>query len=525
MAAVLRTRSPAPGQRLIRDAGSRQPGGRERDATSSSMGQTGARRAARRRSLSLHLGTAVLALWLVGAVPPALGCDDLAPVSDHTGVLPDLVISELVPGSYIELFNTGRRGVPLSSAPHALCEDLACSLLADLAPGAEVPPGGYARLPWPDLFSDSSVAGEAVLYADDLLDSGVGILDYVCWGASPPEHWSAAVGAGKWEGSCVPLLQEGAISRFPGTTGASLSSYDFFSPPSPCPILFDDGFETEGASRWSGGAALPPDCIDDLLCAEQPPGKACIAGRLRDFETSGPVRDSPLDDALCTAVTASGPCSLSISVTDFVAFAQNPSGTVPLALDEHVVDRCGRFRLSGFQVPGFGLVVVTIDDDGAAPDEHVLSGVLLAVGDGDRLDLRRGYAVRHDTDLGWTAGAGDPFGAQSFSVRGVFAPVFLRGATPVQGVAITANGSVQAGDDYYFSDSDPLVRTTIDPSASSTGVDGAGLLVDSGLMNHSGMGGEPPGCEWPSVLASTVPGVVLVHDFKAVDGTTGEVCP
>ena len=44
----------------------------------------------------------------------------------------------------------------------------------------------------------------------------------------------------------------------------------------------------------------------------------------------------------------------------------------------------------------------------------------------------------------------------------------------------------------------------------ATGANGSTLLVNSNLVEHSGTGAEPSGCEWPALLAMAAPGVLFV---------------
>ncbi len=64
-------------------------------------------------------------------------------------------------------------------------------------------------------------------------------------------------------------------------------------------------------------------------------------------------------------------------------------------------------------------------------------------------------------------------------------------------------------------DTDYSHRSDIDPTRNATGFTGAALMVHSGLVPHSGIGGLPDGYQWEAELANCTPDVVQVlrlHD-------------
>ena len=122
--------------------------------------------------------------------------------------LPDLVMSEISPGNYIEVFNTTLAAIPLNAAPHWLCSPFAYAQLATLAPTTTVPAGGFATIPWPTSFTDVDAGGEVLLYASAAFNDNTQILDFSCWGVNPPRHaQSQAEAVGKWLGG----MQRGAV--------------------------------------------------------------------------------------------------------------------------------------------------------------------------------------------------------------------------------------------------------------------------------------------------------------------------
>jgi len=289
--------------------------------------------------------------------------------------------------------------------------------------------------------------------------------------------------------------------------------------------IFIDGFEVCDASRWSSSTGLL-DCTVNLQCPMQDDGEACIAGRVFDLETSAPRCATTVTAAECTASGQGGACALSIEAYDALAFFSDPSSTLPLPLEEHFVDGCGRFRLSGFAIPSGVYTAVVVDDATGTGDLHPPTTDFLLVSNASENEGFRSYALTRATDEAWTASAGSPFGGDTFSDLGLFAAIFFHGQGPVAGFQITLNGSTVPADDYYFADTEPFRRSLVNAAAGSTGANGTGLLVESSFGGHSGTGNEPVGCVWPAVLGVSAPGVVLVREMRAeVSGQPGVPCP
>jgi len=137
-----------------------------------------------------------------------------------------------------------------------------------------------------------------------------------------------------------------------------------------------------------------------------------------------------------------------------------------------------------------------------------------------------GRVLSDATDELWTLTAGSPFGATTFSNKGVLAPLYFRGGLPVQGVMITRDpAGVVQHDDYYFSDDDPWSRTTVDVTQNATGTNGTGLMVNSALVDHGGTGGLPATCVWKDQLGKSIAGVMTAVEIPAVLSTNGDPCP
>jgi hypothetical protein len=106
--------------------------------------------------------------------------------------------------------------------------------------------------------------------------------------------------------------------------------------------------------------------------------------------------------------------------------------------------------------------------------------------------------------------------------------IYLHAGVPTSGVKITISSGTDSANDYYFSDASPATRATIDTSLTSTGVNGAGLLLGhpKALVPYSGTGGEPTNCKWPSDLGDQIPDVAFIQPRIAVlTAMTTTACP
>ena len=82
-------------------------------------------------------------------------CPDLSPADDGTGLPLPLVMSEINPGEYFELYNPGDRDLDLSLENLWLCSPFLYADLQEVAAGVTVPAGGYATVPMPAQFIDA----------------------------------------------------------------------------------------------------------------------------------------------------------------------------------------------------------------------------------------------------------------------------------------------------------------------------------------------------------------------------------
>lgn len=267
----------------------------------------------------------------------------------------------------------------------------------------------------------------------------------------------------------------------------------------------------------------------NLPCPTPMPGRMTLCGEIRDVETDASIGPSGTGE-LCVrgSPTASGPCSLQIDFFDALQFAQNPTGTNPIMGGNVQLNDCGQFVASDIPPPALEFIAIGADDnENGSNDDYALAGVALPAAPNLLVRDITTYVVRKSTDAAWTSSAGNPLpGGQSFVDRGVYVPIFLHKDNPVSGVVVLEADAPQTDEDYYFSDTSPTSRTTVDPGQTSTGANGSALLVDSELVMHSGQGSEGmlEGCEWPSDLADAIPGVAFVQVRRSLDPANSEAC-
>lgn len=273
------------------------------------------------------------------------------------------------------------------------------------------------------------------------------------------------------------------------------------------------------------GVGGPGDCSTALVCPSAAAGKVTVCGRLLDVETGQPIEVDGESTAECSAGSP-GPCSLELGFYDASAFASDPQNAPPLAYQELYVDECGRFRATNLDPPAnLPLMGIGVDDHpSSGNDDYTLTGVGFPATAGQTVDNVRMYVVRASTDMMWTESAGRPFGFTTFGQRGAYLGIFRRGDTPVQGVTLTTNNETMAALDYYFSDSNSSLISTIDPDQNATGANGAGLMTNMGSNFYGGQGGEAAGCRWPTTQGSSFTGVIFAQEKIMVRGMTGEPC-
>lgn len=274
------------------------------------------------------------------------------------------------------------------------------------------------------------------------------------------------------------------------------------------------------ATSACGGGGSPTSPGTAFSCSTPAGGKITVCGQIADVENDDSLQAVGATGAPCDSIpSADGPCSVQIQFYDAVAFAANPATATPIAPATLYVDDRGRFRAEDLTPPAGGYVAIALDDAVGTTDRHRLTGVVTPVVVG-AFHVVRAYVTRRQTDTAWSASAG--LSGSTFADLGVIAAIFRYHGVGRAGVTITRSGASAPADDYYFVDAGQT-RSAVD-SAGPTGASGGVLLLNSGLVQHSGTGGEPSSCQWPSRPAASIPGVVLVQLMNPQTGA-GTLCP
>lgn len=265
-------------------------------------------------------------------------------------------------------------------------------------------------------------------------------------------------------------------------------------------------------------------CAPALPCPSATINRVSVCGRLYDVETDAQIRSVTMSAGTCgDGTTSGGACDLQLRFHDALEFAGGPDTAAPLVVEEFRLDDCGRFTARNIRLPTSGFLTIAVEDRQGAPDLRRLTAETFPVMAQQVMTRARAYSIRRSTDEAWTATAG--LGGATLVDRGVLWKLFLYGNTPVAGAQIFgADSVVRPDDDYYFSDTAAFTRLTIAPSQNATGVNGSALMINSGLVEHSGDGGERPMCWWSSQLAASIPGVLFVSPSHLVGGN-GAPCP
>jgi hypothetical protein len=264
--------------------------------------------------------------------------------------------------------------------------------------------------------------------------------------------------------------------------------------------------------RGAGELALPA-CDQPLPCPAASSTTAVVCGRLYDLETSATIQDTA---APCSndTLAADGPCSLDVQFFDAVPFATGggTAGELAYESDKLIRDSCGRFRVTlnaTGSVDGF----VAVGARPAATDTtRKLSGVVIPAPFGSQTNNVELYSMRTSTDMAWSTSADLADG--TFASKGVYVSIFKSEGEALDGITMVGPAN-PAANDFYFSDTDPDTRRTINPTANATGANGTGLLIGQpplATMAFGGTGpGVPAGCSFPNVSGGVVPGVVFVQ--------------
>ncbi|MCA9218428.1 MAG: hypothetical protein KDB27_35405, partial [Planctomycetales bacterium] len=117
--------------------------------------------------------------------------------------IPEIIISEIVPGEYIELYNSRYYEIDLNDVSQVLVSGQHHVAISDLGQELSISARGYRQLPWPESMTATSQSGEFLLYRDNLsgFDVSWKIDDFVAWGdAVADSRIDLAIEADKWYG-------------------------------------------------------------------------------------------------------------------------------------------------------------------------------------------------------------------------------------------------------------------------------------------------------------------------------------
>ena len=153
------------------------------------------------------------------------------------GAAQTLLLSEIQPGQFIELFNPTATALKLADSDLWLCSPFVYFDLKGEATTRDVvvPARGYATIPWPPTFQDTAAGGEVILYRGRDFGDGTKIADFVCWGSNPHgTRKTLAESVSAWQGACAEgPLAEKSLHRRANTDGRTAAAYDTQSAPSP----------------------------------------------------------------------------------------------------------------------------------------------------------------------------------------------------------------------------------------------------------------------------------------------------
>jgi hypothetical protein len=147
-----------------------------------------------------------------------------------------VIISQIVPGMGIEVFNPGTAPVNISTI--WFCSDFDYQQVTAPSGKTAIAPGAFVVLSWPTTYVASATGGELLMNLDTFGPAPDNVQSYVCWGnhsggREPSTQDGIAAGVDQlYSGACAPPMTGGALSRKPGTNGMDASSYDSAAAPS-----------------------------------------------------------------------------------------------------------------------------------------------------------------------------------------------------------------------------------------------------------------------------------------------------
>jgi hypothetical protein len=263
------------------------------------------------------------------------------------------------------------------------------------------------------------------------------------------------------------------------------------------------------------------DCNQPIPCPSPEGASMTVCGRIYDLEDG-----TPLDDG--NSSNGEPYRDVVIRIYDPLAFATEQTPTV---VKTGAPDACGRFAITNVPtsaLPSTFIAIVT--DDAGSTDNLVQAGIADNAAVGSVLTGLRAWVFRRSTDATWSSQAG--LSGDSFGVRGVYVQIFLSGTPlapfttgrPTSGVKAAVIGATRdprPDDDFYFNDTDPVLRHTVSSTRDNTGANGTALLINASLGMYSGVGNEPPSTCWQKTLAASPANSAFIQERIA----NAESCP
>jgi hypothetical protein len=346
------------------------------------------------------------------------------------------------------------------------------------------------------------------------------------------------------DGACEPantMTDEGKCGPFTELQGDRCVPV---FPPTQCePGTTVEDVDPETGVITCKGTGMGGGCDSSIACPT-PTGatKQTICGRIFDFEKGDQTMVAARFQAAMANGTncnpnmpaTSGPCALEIRAYDAIAFATNPATATPLPVGGVTIDDCGRYKVENIETNGTGpFIGLGFDDAGAFANPAGVT-VTAAVTTGKQAmtatkDLEA-YIIK-----GATAGTWQSSGGPALS-GGIYGLVFRKHKpgtpqdaaepyAPQSGVTVTKMGNTVPSNDFYFQ-SALVDRTTIDPAATATGMNGTALVTNASVNDSvvwAGQGGLGTGCRWELHAGASLPGIVYIQVYKKAD-IIGQTC-
>src|SRR5688572_1301355 len=147
----------------------------------------------------------------------------------------------------------------------------------------------------------------------------------------------------------------------------------------PGPATDDASAQVSDAARDAPDAPLDADVVDAIVIDAFDPqlpdaglpdsDRVTLCGQLRDLGDSRHIQVPAPNGTRCNPTQPTpGPCSIRVSAYDALAYFDGGGTATPLPHDELYVLDTGQFCIMNAAFPQFNVVIVVLDDFGAADD-------------------------------------------------------------------------------------------------------------------------------------------------------------